>query len=126
MIKKLASFIALAVLFVTPTVASAAVPTDFRSLIAMLQDYIRLLIPFIIGLTVLVFLWGLFKMVFAGDSSKAVEEGRKFITYGIVTLFVMVSVWGLVKILSATFFGNQFFVPQLRTSYIEHSFVNKV
>lgn len=107
-------------------VAFAAI-TDFSSLVNTLLWYIQLLVPFILALTLLVFLWGIFKLVFSNDSDKAIEEGKKFMTWGIVSLFVMVSVWGLVRVLTKTFFNDQFFIPQLRTTMlIEQSSVNKV
>lgn len=109
------------------SIALAAGVDSFASLVALLMQYVAMLIPFVIALTVLVFLWGIFKLVFSGDSDAAVTEGKKFMTWGIVSLFVMVSVWGLVRIFTATFFGNQLFIPQLRSSYlIELSSVNRV
>ena len=90
----------------------------FRALIDLIMVYISRLIPLIIALTVLVFLWGVFKMVLSGDSDTARTEGRKFMTWGIVSLFVMVSVWGLVRIFTKTFFDDQFFIPQLRTTLL--------
>lgn len=111
-----------------PTSVTLAAGVDsFVSLVALLMQYVAMLIPFVVALTVLVFLWGIFKLVFSGDSDAAVTEGKKFMTWGIVSLFVMVSVWGLVRIFTATFFGNQLFIPQLRSSYlIELSSVNRV
>lgn len=118
------------VLFFTtilPTGFTFAVVTSFASLVQLFMTYIAMLVPFIIALTVLVFLWGVFKMIFSYDSDTAVSEGKKFMTWGIVSLFVMVSIWGLVKILTTTFFGNQFFIPQLRSSYlIEYAYTNRV
>jgi hypothetical protein len=36
------------------------------------------------------------------------------ITFGIVALFVMVAVWGLVGVLTSTFFAGGLAVPQLK------------
>ena len=83
------------------TVFAAA--TSFDALVTQLLNYIKLLVPFIIALAMLVFLWGIFKLVFAGGSDKDVTEGTKFMTWGIVSLFVMVSVWGLVNVLVRSF-----------------------
>lgn len=60
-------------------------------------------LPLIISLTVLIFVWGLFKLVMAGDSEDARAEARGYITWGVVALFIMVSVWGLVNILVRSF-----------------------
>jgi len=63
---------------------------------------INRLIPFIIALTVLVFLWGVFRFVIANDQEKR-KEARGYMVWGVVSLFVMVAVWGLVNVLVRTF-----------------------
>lgn len=88
--------------------------SNFRDLIVKISEVINYIIPLIISLTVLVFVWGVFRLVLAGDSSDARKEARATITFGIISLFVMVSVWGLVHILTSSFFGNSFFIPQLK------------
>ena len=60
----------------------------------------------LIGLAVVFFLVGVVKFMFsAGDVEKR-KEGRTMMIYGIIGLFVMVSVWGLVGILTGTFHLN--------------------
>ncbi len=117
----------LAALIIPSGFASAGNITDFSSLVSLFIGYVKAIIPLIIALTLLVFLWGIFKLVFSGDSDKAVEEGKKFMTWGIVSLFVMVSVWGLVRLFTKTFFNDQFYVPQLKTTMlIEQLGINRV
>jgi len=88
--------------------------TDFRSLVASLIDIIRgYLVPFIIALALLVFLWGVFKTVTAGADGKKRQEGIAFITYGIIGLAVMISIWSLVYLLTSTFFSGGLLIPQL-------------
>jgi hypothetical protein len=72
--------------------------------------------PVLITLAVIVFTMGVIKYVANADDSTKREEGRNFMIYGIIGLFVMVSVWALVGILSNTFgFGNTtLFIPQLQ------------
>lgn len=72
--------------------------TGLFAIVQMAKDFINVLMPFIISLTVLVFIWGIFRMVTSSDGA-AREEARGYITWGIIALFVMVSVWGLVNIL---------------------------
>ena len=76
--------------------------TGLFAIVQQVKDFINVLMPFIISLTVLVFIWGIFRMVTSADGS-AREEARGYITWGIVALFVMVSVWGLVNILVSSF-----------------------
>lgn len=69
-----------------------------RHLLGIAAGIIQALIPIVIGLAVLVFLWGVLRYVLStSDGGKG--EGRTFMLWGIIALFVMVSVWGLVNIL---------------------------
>lgn len=66
---------------------------------------INSLVPIVIGLGILVFLWGILRYVLSkSDGGKG--EGRTFMLWGIIALFVMVSIWGLVNILQSSFLGN--------------------
>ena len=73
-------------------------------------------VKFLIGLTVLVFMYGLMKYMFKGsDSEAARSDGRKLMIWGLVGIFVMVSVWGLVGILSTTIGHQKTTIPQFPT-----------
>lgn len=61
------------------------------------------LAPFIIGLAILVILWGIFRYISKAGEEEKRAEGRMFIIYGIIGLFIMISIWGLVNILDKTF-----------------------
>lgn len=52
-----------------------------------------------------VFLWGVLGYIRAAGEED-VSEAKRFIIYGLVGLFVMGSVWGLVKIISTTILGT--------------------
>lgn len=102
--KKALSAILLGLVLV-PSVASAQ-PVGIGGLLGLLSqanDLINRLIPFIIALTVLVFLWGVFKFVISGGDGEARKEAQGYMIWGIIALFVMVSVWGLVNILVRSF-----------------------
>lgn len=81
-----------------------------EGIIAFLGTLLSRLGPFIIALTVLTFIWGILQLV-RGGSEDARKQGRQIITFGIVALFVMVSIWGLVNILVESFTLNNT-VPQ--------------
>lgn len=72
-------------------------------LLNQLRGILENLIPFIIGLTVFAILWGIFNYIVHGDEEEKRAEGKQFVLYGIIGLFLMVSVWGLVNILVGTF-----------------------
>ena len=60
------------------------------------------LVPLIIACAVVYFIWEVFQYTIAGDEVKK-KAAKTGIIYGIVGIFVMVSVWGLVAILQSTF-----------------------
>ena len=70
-------------------------------IINMFTKAIGILVPILISLAVLFFLWGVFKYIKGDAAAKA--EGAKNTLWGIIGIFVMVSVWGLVRILTSTF-----------------------
>lgn len=67
----------------------------------------------LVGLTVLVFLYGLMKYMFKGqESDTARTEGRTFMLWGLIGLFVMTSIWALIAILASTIGHNKTGIPQ--------------
>ena len=106
-------FLLIPALMLMPVHIAMAQAYDFRTLVAMFIDMIKTLVPLVVGLTLLYFMWGIFQLV-RSNSEDSRKEAIGVITYGIVSLFVMVSVWGLVSILTSTFFGGSLIIPQLR------------
>ncbi len=110
--------------FFIPAVSSAQTPADVCSaplnnvsaVLNLLGCIIRKsLIPLLVLISVVVFIYGVVKYIGGAGDSKNREEGRNFMIYGIVALFVMVSVWGFVSILQGTFgLSNSVLIPQLQ------------
>lgn len=93
-------------------ISCAKPPKIFKDFICIVTESILSpLIPILIGLAVVVFLWGILKYITAGGDEKKRSEGIKFMAFGIIGLFVMVSVWGLVNILTGTFGLNEGSAP---------------
>lgn len=85
----------------------------FRFFTCLISDSI---IPLIFTLALLYFIYGIVEYFLnpsAGDKKR--EEGRTFMVWGLVALFVMVSVWGLVAVLTKTFNTGGVVVPILPT-----------
>lgn len=70
-------------------------------------ELIGTLTPIIVALALMAFFWGLAMYVlnFSGED-KDKKKGRDMMVYGLLVLFVMVSVWGIVNILQQTFSIN--------------------
>ncbi|MFA6273180.1 MAG: hypothetical protein WC673_01665 [Candidatus Paceibacterota bacterium] len=101
-LQKLFSIVALAVVLLLPIMSYAAT-TDFKTLVSGITTGILApLVPLIIGLAVIVFLWGVLKFITAAGDEKKRKEGKDFIIWGLVGITIMFSIWGLVKILTGT------------------------
>ncbi len=100
-------YISTLLLLIVPLVSyGATAPTDFKSFVGLIIDLISLLIPFIIGITFLVLMWGIIQawIMNAGDE-KSVESGKKLAQVGIIAFVIMIGIWGILAILRKTFFG---------------------
>jgi len=101
----LAKTIALGSAFL-PMIALAQVSgsvTDVNSALDFIRTLVNTLIPVLIGIAVLLFIWGVISFITAGDNEEARKSARNRIIWGIIFIFVIVSVWGLVNILIQTF-----------------------
>lgn len=107
--KKASVFSSLAVtaLFV-PLVSFAAINNvaDVGSFI--INTINQVIVPVLFALAFIVFLWGAFNTFILGANSDDVKEkGKSLMLWGLIGFFVMVSLWGLVNILTGTIsFGN--------------------
>jgi len=62
-----------------------------------------IVVPIIITLAFLVFIWGVVDHFFIhGDEEKTREEGRQFVIWGVLGMVALFSVWSLVNILLST------------------------
>lgn len=78
------------------------------NILAILQQIVYL----IVGLGLLVFLYGIFGYISNFSDEKKRQESVSYIIYGLLGLFVMISVWGLVGILTGSF-GLSNAIPQI-------------
>ena len=85
-----------AALVALPSVAGAQGFQNLDTALNSIGNLLGKLIPLVIGAAVLVFLWGILKFVLASDAEDR-TAARNFMIFGVVALFVMVSVWGLVN-----------------------------
>ncbi|MSU44910.1 hypothetical protein EXS45_01895 [Candidatus Nomurabacteria bacterium] len=73
-----------------------------ETVICRAGSILNTIIPFLIVLGVLYFIWGVITYVIAADE-EAKKGGRDKIIYGVIGLAVIIGVWGLVAILNRTF-----------------------
>jgi hypothetical protein len=96
-------FIIPALLF-GPALALAQAPQSpnlsyLTGFLTTLKSLVGTALPLVVGLALLAFFWGVAQFIWGGDDKRA--EGKQHMIWGIVGLFVMVSVWGLVGFLGS-------------------------
>ncbi len=91
-------FIFISLAFLLPAVVSAQGGTfvDSFMLIVGVQTLVGRLIIVVAAIALLVFFWGLVKYINKASEGE-VKEGRDLMIWGTIALFVMVSIWGLVR-----------------------------
>lgn len=95
-------FIALSFLFALPVLTFAQGVTDADSLIRKINNIFNAVIPIFISFAVVYLIYAIVKYIIAGDEDKR-KEGKTMVMYGIIGLFLILSIWGLVNILVRTF-----------------------
>lgn len=107
------------ILLLVPVVLRAQV--TLQSILGEMTQIVTVFVPVAIAVAVVVFVWGLVRMIAGmsyGDSDTAIAEGKKRMVWGIVGLFLIVSIWGIVELLIVMFgadVGNEVFPPQINT-----------
>lgn len=88
-----------------PAVAFAATysVSSFQGILDAIKSLIGVIFPVILAVAVIVVIWGIFKFILNAGDEEARKTGRSLILWGIVGIFLMLSVWGLVNILLGTF-----------------------
>lgn len=80
----------------TPVLAFAQELSGIETLFSSLGGIVATLLPIVVALGLLAFFWGLVKFIFSAGDEGAKDAGKRIMIWGLIALFVMVSVWGLV------------------------------
>jgi uncharacterized membrane-anchored protein len=78
---------------------------NISSLVSDIGNIVNQIIPILFAIALLGFFYGLVMYIFGKEDNK--DQAKKTMIWGVVALFVMASVWGLV-----TFIGNAVGVDQ--------------
>lgn len=97
--------------------APSGPPDDFKDVVCYVTNFIGLLTPLLVAISLLVFFWGIARFILAAGDEKKVEEGKKLLIWGTIGLFVIASLWGIIQILSGSLFGpSPIGIPLLPTN----------
>ena len=82
-------------------------PSGIKSLTDLINFFtctiVNAIIPLLFALALAGFVFGLIKFFLNPDNEEDRKKGKSFMIWGLVTIFVMVSIWGLVGIVQKTF-----------------------
>ena len=79
--------------------------STLASVIVSLISFINLIIGVLATLALAIFFWGLVKYIYHSDDAGSLKEGRSAIMWGLIALFVLFSIFGILQILDIAFFG---------------------
>ncbi|MEY3783982.1 MAG: hypothetical protein RLZZ230_304 [Candidatus Parcubacteria bacterium] len=81
-------------------------PTTYAGLIAGIIDIINIIIPALFGFVFVFFIWKIIDawVINGGDETKQ-TEGKQYAVAAVIVFVLMVSAWGIVKMLKSSFFG---------------------
>jgi hypothetical protein len=101
--KALTTLSAFALVLSVPLLTHAQTALYFRSLVTQGAVLIDLLTIVVVGLALVFFFWGLALFIFKADDENARAKGKQVMLWGIIALFVIVSIWGIVLIMRQVF-----------------------
>ncbi len=100
------NLIILSILFIAMPSIVFAYPNDVRDVVEIFISIIALLIPLAVALAILFFFWGIAKFIlYAGDETKR-KEAKYMLIWGVLALFVMATIGGIIYLLDVTFLGG--------------------
>lgn len=67
------------------------------------DQIINPLIAVLVGVALLVFIWGIIEFIAKSGNEEALNTGKKHMLWGIVGFAIMIGVWGIVRILQSLF-----------------------
>ena len=81
-----------------PNVSFAAFE-GIKSIMTSLKVIIGKLIPITFGMGILFFFWGIAMYVLSAGSEDKVKKSKSIMIYGVIAIFVMSSLWGIIKLI---------------------------
>src|SRR3989344_415329 len=96
-LQKTAAWLIPSLVLALPVVVSAQ--TEFDTLLEKVRGWLGLIVPILIGVGLILFIWGLIQYFRSEGSDDAKKAARGNILYGVIIFAAIVGIWGLVNIL---------------------------
>lgn len=75
--------------------------------LGLFTNFIKnIVIPIAFSIALLVFFWGIARFMLSAGSEQIMREKRPIMWWGIISLFVIFSIWGILSLLEVIFFGG--------------------
>jgi len=82
--------------------------SSFKDVVTFLIGLINLTIPVLTALALLIFLWAGVRYIYKAEETAGKGPEREALLWGLIALFVIFSIWGILRILNATLLsGNE-------------------
>jgi len=95
MLNKICKVCFVSIITILPLFSSAVYLTKTTGILTGAEVIVtEVLIPLMFTLALVLFFWGIVKYIWSEGTGK--EEGRKIMIWGVIALFVMSSIWGIV------------------------------
>ena len=87
--------------FIVPAVSFAS-GEGLEGLLLAIKDLTGLALPFLVSSSILFFFWGTAQFILNGAGDKTREDGKQKMIWGVVALFIMASIFGILQSISST------------------------
>jgi len=75
----------------------------FAGVVDVLVSLINMAIPVLAGLAVAIFFWGVVRYIYHEGDPHSKSQDKTIMMWGIIALFVLFSLWGILRLLSDSF-----------------------
>ena len=87
--------------FLSPVISFAALE-GVKGLVVDIGQIVNLLEPVVYGLALIYFVWGIGQFILNSGEQKARDEGKQKMIWGVVAMFVIFSIMGILRFISGT------------------------
>ena len=84
------------------TQACTVTHDTIEGILCKARSILNTIVPLLVTLGVVYFVWGVVQYIMTGDEAKK-KEGRTKMIYGIIGLVVIITMWGIVGLITNTF-----------------------
>ena len=77
--------------------------SNINLLLTQIGGIIKQIIPIFFAIAIIYFFWGIITFIRAAGNPEEASKGKSIMIYGVIALTVMVSIYGLIGWLQATF-----------------------